>query len=122
MEACRVLPPCCGRVARKRKTTKAILIANQTKMTEMAICATARPRDEVELKRERAGSVPWPTGFERIYFMLLDSSLRSGRDLTLAWWLLRSDQQHDPFVLCQNRRSRAAVIMTSLAEQVRTLR
>src|SRR3954469_614018 len=47
MGACPVLPPCCGRVARKRKTTKAILIANQTRMTEMARCATARPRDEV---------------------------------------------------------------------------
>jgi hypothetical protein len=59
MEACRVLPPCCGRAARKRKTTKAILIANQTRMTEMAGCATARPRDEVEVN---AGALVWFPG------------------------------------------------------------
>jgi hypothetical protein len=49
-------------VARKRKTTKAILIANQTKMTEIARWATARPRDEVEVNASALVRFPGEPG------------------------------------------------------------
>jgi hypothetical protein len=62
MGACRVLPPCCGRVARNRKITKAIFIANQTRMTEMARCATTRPRDEVDVNAKARVRFPGEQG------------------------------------------------------------
>jgi hypothetical protein len=54
-------------VARKRKTTKAILIANQTRMTEMAKCAMARPRDEVDVNARALVRFPGEQGYSTFF-------------------------------------------------------